>query len=246
MNIIDMHCHVLPGIDDGAGDWERTLDMLRIAAEAGVVAVIATPHWLPFAQSAPAEQVKQLCKEAEKKAKEKLGTSMRIFPGMELYYHTGLVEELESGKALTLAESRYVLVEFDPGAPFSQLLEAAEKLRRSSYNMVLAHCERYEALRDERHFRELQGKSVLFQSNVHVMSRGMLDARRRWLQKRLKHGDISFLSSDMHNLSSRPPFTNEALMWYKKHLGSTYLEALISGNVRSSILAPAQQSPESP
>ena len=80
---IDLHAHVLPGVDHGARDWEMSLKMLAKSARCGVDTIIATPHYLPWKKENMAERIPELCREAEKKLQDAYGVSMKIYPGNE-------------------------------------------------------------------------------------------------------------------------------------------------------------------
>ncbi|MDO4418704.1 MAG: hypothetical protein Q4C02_10565, partial [Eubacteriales bacterium] len=151
--IWDIHSHCLPGIDDGAKDWEMSLRMLQASWDSGVRTVIATPHYLPW-RSHPlgADLVRDLCTEAEDRCRRELGIRLRILPGEELYFHNSIVEDLREGRALTLAGTRTVLVEFSERVPWTELSAGLIQLCRSGYRPILAHAERYGCLRKESHF----------------------------------------------------------------------------------------------
>ena len=106
---IDIHTHVLPGIDDGAKNWDMALQMLAKSAEYGVTKVIATPHCIPWKKKTDTEQIKRLCKQAKEELLKKYGISMDIYPGHEIYYGVDALQQLRNGDILTLADSQYVL-----------------------------------------------------------------------------------------------------------------------------------------
>ncbi|MEE3419771.1 MAG: CpsB/CapC family capsule biosynthesis tyrosine phosphatase [Lachnospiraceae bacterium] len=225
--ICDMHCHVLPGIDDGSKSWEMSMRMLKKSWDAGVRAVIATPHYLPWRHTIIAKDVPVLCQEATRRFKEEFGLDLPIYPGQELYYHIELVSAIEEGKALTLNGTRYVLVEFAEEENYSVMVEAAESLLRNGYQPIFAHVERFSALRNEKNLDDILGRGVLLQSNFEEPSNGgFLNGTVRWLAKRYKREEISFLGSDMHNLTKRMPVTSEQLEWFDKHLDEEYFQEI--------------------
>ena len=138
----DIHCHVLPMVDDGAETMEMALDMLRIAAEEGIRKMILTPHQKADRKCVTPEGIIRrmvlLQEEADKK-----GIPVKLFPGNEIFYRHGLGELLELGKIRTLADSHYVLVEFLPGEDFGYIRDALNRLISFGYWPVVAHVERY-------------------------------------------------------------------------------------------------------
>ena len=220
--VFDIHSHVLPGIDDGSKNWDMSMEMIRQSWEAGVRKIIATPHFLPWRHTIIAHQVPGLCQEAMERAKKELGIDIQIYPGQELYYAASVIDALAEGRALTLAGTRYVLVEFDEGAPYSDITDAVRRLTRNAYKPIIAHVERFSALRDEAHLDEIMSLGASLQSNAEEMQRGLFDKTKSWLKKRYQNEDIRFIGSDMHNLTSRPPITKKTLSWFDKHLEADY------------------------
>lgn len=230
MKKIDIHTHILPGIDDGARDWETCLEMLALSAKSGVEAVIATPHYLPWRKSASPEEIRSLCMEAEEKLSKKHGISMDIHPGNEIYYNVDTVQDLKENKVLTLAGSRYVLVEFATDASYQVLCRATKDLQNERFIPILAHVERYDCLRSRERMQELRQMGALFQMNVEAYQGSVLDRNSHWAKGCLKDGQIDILASDMHGLHRRPPFQKEKLSWIEKKLDSAYQKELLYGN----------------
>lgn len=228
---IDIHTHVLPGVDHGAKDWDISLKMLAKSAKCGVKTVIATPHYLPWKNGVTAEVICERCKEAEERLQKEYGISMDIYPGNEIYYSTDTVEILKAGKALTLAGSRYVLVEFEPEVSYQTLCKAARDLRYNRYIPILAHVERYQCLNNER-LLELKDMGALLQMNVGSFQGSLFDAKSHKKKQWLKEGIIDFLASDMHDMVERPPMSEERLQWIQKKLDSQYQDKLLYGNAQ--------------
>ena len=111
--MIDIHAHILPGIDDGAEDIYDTLEMARMAVDSGVKAMVATPHCnLPglFDNYFSDAYVKVFQDSVRALAREKI--PLRLYPGMEAFATYNLPDLLVDGKIMPLNQSRYVLVEF--------------------------------------------------------------------------------------------------------------------------------------
>ena len=233
---IDIHSHVLPEVDDGARNWDMCLEMLKRSAESGVKAVIATPHYIPFRPGIPAEKIQELCQEVQEKLYTKMGIAMDIYAGHEIYYSVGVIERLKKGEALTLAGSRCILVEFKPNVPYAVISQAVKEFRAEGYVPVLAHVERYLCLQKAGRIEELEEGGALFQMNVEAFQGGMFDGESRWAKKLLLNESIDFLASDMHNLSGRPPMSEEQLTWIQKKLSPEYQEKLLGGNAKHLLL----------
>lgn len=140
----DIHVHILPGVDDGARNMETALAMAALAAESGVRAIVATPHsnlsaerpnyWGPALQGRFAA-FQQALRDAE--------IPVTLFPGMEIFGTPQVPELLRQGKLISLASSRYVLVEFPFRDYGQQATRILEDVAAAGYRPVVAHPERY-------------------------------------------------------------------------------------------------------
>lgn len=205
LEIIDIHTHVLPGIDDGARTWDMSMQMLSMAWESGVRRIIATPHYIPWEGQVHPDRIRDMCLEARQRFSEQFGLHMEIYPGEELYYYSDLLSDLQSGKAMTMNGTNCVLVEFGVMVQYRDLLQAVQKLQRDGYKVILAHYERYSAIRQKGRIEELRERDVMLQSNLDAADGGFFGAEARRIRKDYKRGNICFSASDMHNVTTRPP-----------------------------------------
>lgn len=229
---IDIHAHVLPGVDHGASDWDTSLKMLAKSARCGVKKVIATPHYLPWKDGVTPETICKLCKEAESRLQNEYAISMKIYPGHEIYYSVELVDILKEGKALTLAGSPYILVEFQQEESYQIICKAIRDLRHHGYFPIIAHVERYRCLYNKGRIAELKEIGALLQVNVGSLHGRLFDTRSRRVKQWLTKGYIDFLASDMHDMGQRPPMSKDSLQWICKKLNSRYQEKILYGNAQ--------------
>lgn len=226
MDIIDLHAHILPGVDDGARDLEESCAMLRAAYDQGTRRIIATPHYSRRRGSAGLKELTaQLCALARE-----IDPDFEVLSGQETYYYEGLAEALKSGHALTLAGSRYVLVEFDPGVPYQKLYQGVRKLTMARFVPVLAHVERYACLRDSSNFKELARCDCRFQMNYDSLAGAFFDSGVRWCRKQVAEGKIHVLGTDMHRMDYRKPELAKPMAWLIKHVGERQLKAMVWDN----------------
>lgn len=228
----DIHCHVLPLVDDGAETMEMVLDMLRIAAGEGIRKIILTPHQKADRKCVTPEGIvrRMGCLQEEAFKRE---IPIKLYPGNEIFYRHGLGELLEMGKIRTLADSRYILVEFLPGEDFSYIRDALSRLVSFGYWPIAAHVERYlNVVRDLRKAEELkEDTGCYFQVNsASVLGRhGM--GERTVTRKLLKQGLIDFVGTDAHrNHGSRSPQLRECAEWLQKKIGREHMEKLLIVN----------------
>lgn len=227
MNICDIHTHLLPGIDDGSDSWEETMEMVRAAYAGGVRTIIATPHFLPWEEEHNTGKVRPLCEELAGRIRAEQDIHMEIYPGQELYYYGGLTDDLDSGRALTLAGTRNVLIEFAEAVSFDAMQMAVIRLTRGGYRPVIAHFERFACLRERGRVGQIRELGAGIQSNIHAVQ---LRENRFWLKRQYRAGAVDYIGSDMHNTKSRPPVMPQDLVWYERHLSEDYLRQVMSGN----------------
>ena len=153
--MIDIHSHILPGLDDGAGDMNESIRMLRLARKQGITQVVATPHYSHSFQNTSPDQIRSLCREVQEAARRQLKAEIRVWPGQEIMYDGDVLDLLERGGILTIADSRYVLTEFLPSAPYSYIQGAVRELSLAGYKPILAHAERYLYLREKDRLDEI-------------------------------------------------------------------------------------------
>lgn len=231
MKIIDMHCHILPGIDDGPENMDRSLAILKKAAEQNIYRYIATPHASGRYPKSRPVQVRKLCQELEERALAEIDSQIRIRSGQELMWSEDLFRQLEDGEVLTLADSNRILVEFLPTTPWSTIYRVAREFSMSSWQMILAHVERYRVLREHDRAEELLETGVQYQMNYTSIEGTIFDKNARWCRSLLKKGWIDYLGTDMHDVSWRAPRTEVAIQWMEHHLDSCYIEAICAKNI---------------
>lgn len=145
---IDMHCHILPGVDDGAKDLAETKKMLEIAYAEGIRCIIATPHHHPHRGKAPAEKLREKAKLVREAAHE-IDERFRVYLGTEVYFGQDVADKLKEGKILSMNRREYVLVEFPPSQTYSYIRQGIQQLQFAGYEVILAHVERYHCIAED-------------------------------------------------------------------------------------------------
>ena len=140
--MIDLHCHILPGIDDGPKTIEESLEMARVFEQAGYTHVVATPHAVPGTTWMPdSENIRDRLDELNQ-AIAKEGINLKVLPGMEIALDPNISDLLDHGKVQALAGTSYVLIE----PPFQRFPWGWEEVffavLSKGYKVLLAHPER--------------------------------------------------------------------------------------------------------
>lgn len=236
-NVIDIHSHILPALDDGAKNWEQTEEMLSIAYGQGIRTIIATPHYMPDCEEGNAERIlERVDKLREYVCKQ--GLDMEIYAGNEVYYHAEVPDLLEAGEILTLAGSSYVLVEFSPMDDARYIRNALLDIQSAGYDPIIAHVERYENLckKPFDKLEELCKAGILIQVNMSTIAGRMGKKMQHTVLKLLKKQMVDFLGTDAHSSGSRSPKTEECIAILQKKLPKDYVDKLLYTNAKKIIL----------
>ncbi len=223
-HFIDMHCHCLPGIDDGAATLEDSLQMLKTAYADGIRKVIATPHFHHRRGHVPKEVIIQKLTEVQESIKE-VCPELELYPGNELYYSSKLPELLAENQVCTLADSRYVLIEFSPDKEFAEMRNALLNVQSQGVWPILAHMERYLCLvKKPQLAEELAEMGIYLQVNAHGVL-GNYGRKEKKLIKKMFSGDlISFVASDAHDTEHRKQELSAAAEYVRKKFGEDIAE----------------------
>ncbi len=227
---IDIHCHILPGLDDGAGDFKEAENMLHTACEEGIRRIIATPHNYATRKSASAESIRECVQWMNMYAQES-NIPISLYYGNEVYYRSGIADLLEKGEILTLADSRYVLVEFDPSVEFTYLRDGMGELLRYGYFPILAHVERYDCLYAKKgRIKELSNSGIYFQVNASSCLKGFMSEDRKRIKMLLNEAYIHFIGTDAHSNRTRAPRIRQCVAYLYKKLGDEQARNILFTN----------------
>lgn len=203
--MIDLHCHILPGIDDGAADISVSLDMARAFAQDGVSIVACTPHILPGMYHNTGPQIRTLAQELQR-AIDAEGIALTLVTGADVHIAPDLPRELREGRALSLADSRYVLIEPPHHVAPVRLEDIFFNLLVAGYVPILTHPERLTWINGQyATIKKLVGAGVWMQ----ITAGSLLGAFGRqplyWAERMLDEGCVHILATDAHDGRRRPP-----------------------------------------
>lgn len=231
---LDIHTHILPGVDDGAKTMEDTMELLKMEHEDGVRYVLFTPHCIPRSDLEKNKQKAEKIKKTFVKVKEECKRSfpdMEFYLGNELYYKSGILQELDEGRANTLGNSRYILTEFDTNISYMELKKAVQQYLLKGYDPILAHVERYHCLYN--HFdrmEEIKNMGSFMQMNTENFLEGLFSKNKKICTKAIAEGYIDFLGTDCHDSKLRKPAMDKAVSYLKKKIDQSTLETLLYKN----------------
>lgn len=195
---IDIHSHLLPGVDDGCQDLEESLASIAQLQQAGFVGSICTPHVFPqmFPQNT-AEHIRGWTAQLAMQLRQR-GIAYPLWPGGELRLFDGVIDWLKTNEVPTLAGSRYVLTDFwEPVWP-KWVDKALDWLLSQGYQPILAHPERLAMAQLPQHLEALTQRGVLLQGNVRCMTGEDGYLADQWVRRFLAEKRYAFLALDAH------------------------------------------------
>lgn len=220
--MIDLHCHLLPAIDDGPGSTAAALDMAKIACDDGVHTIVATPHMLARYPTTPAQMADAVSRLRAALADAAIPLEVSSGGEIALDFFAGMTDDDLAASTLGGPGKRWLLLEMPfRGWPL-QLPEILRGVEMRGLGAVLAHPERADAVQRSPHrMRELVGLGALVQITAGSLTGEHGPAARRTAEALLRDGTAHFIASDAHSPNWRPPVLSEGLMAAAKALKTT-------------------------
>ncbi len=225
--MVDIHCHILPGIDDGSKSWEMTAEMCRIAAQDGITHIVATPHSndvYDYNRERFTEMLGQLHDSADGKLTFSLGCDFH-------FSYDNIQDALNNPRRYTIGDSQYLLVEFsDYGIPPSVKQDV---FAISSCGMVpiITHPERNRPLLNHPEtVLQLVEQGCLVQVTANAVTGSWGPKSKKMAEWLLKREAIHVIASDAHDPVHRRPIMSEAREAVAELAGAEVAEALVTHN----------------
>lgn len=225
--LVDMHSHLIPGIDDGVKSVEESLDMIRGFAALGYKKLITTPHVMSdYYRNTPEIIMDGL--QVMRKAVKDAGIDMQLEAAAEYYLDEMFIPKLRSGEILPFGKN-YLLFEISYVNPPDDMINAVFEINVHGYIPVLAHPERYPFWYDKpEELARLKEAGVLFQLNVNSLTGYYGPGAKSAGEKMIARDQIDFIGSDLHG--------QRHLDALRKVVNEKALHKLLSKGVRNSSL----------
>jgi protein-tyrosine phosphatase len=206
---VDMHSHLIPGIDDGSKDMDQTIAMLTKFESLGFKKVVTTPHIMTDGFPNTPEIINNGLEEVRKAIKE-VGLTIDIEAAAEYYFDETLMPKIKNKELLTFGD-RYVLVEFAFHSPPQYLEQLFFELQTNGYRPVVAHFERYMYyLGDIEKAKDWRRKGINIQVNLNSLTGHYGPDIRKQAEQLIDTGEFDFVGTDCHRI--------EHLMLLEDHL----------------------------
>jgi protein-tyrosine phosphatase len=216
---VDIHCHLLPALDDGPAAWEESLQMAEMAAADGIAAIVATPHQLGNYAQVSAENIRIQTTRLQRLLQQK-GIALEILPGADVRIDPDLTGKLLSGEVLTLADQRrHVLLEL-PHELYIPLDRLLAELRKAGLNGILSHPERNQGIINQpKVLADLVRQGCLLQVTAGSLTGAFGTRIRNFAEYMVQQGFVDFVASDAHGTKHRTPQLREAFRRVAKLVG---------------------------
>ena len=203
--MVDIHCHMIPGIDDGARDLEQAIQMARIATDDGIGHVIVTPHQLGSFGKNSGELIRTATASFQRQLDHR-NIPLRVAPGADVRIEDGMCRKIATGDVLSLADHRRAVLLELPHELYFPIEPVLSELERANMQGILSHPERNEGLlRDRRLIPKLVDQGCLMQVTAGSISGSMGPACRELAHWMLREGLVHFVATDAHGTKSRRP-----------------------------------------
>lgn len=225
---IDIHAHILPGVDDGAKNMAESLAMLKQAQREGIRTVILTPHQKPERKCVSIEGMRTRMAQLRGEIKrEKL--EVDLYSGSELLFCHELLQRLASGSVCTLAGSRYILVEFLPDENWQYICSGLYGLACAGYRPIVAHVERYlQLVSDTDRIGVLIDMGCYIQVNAGSIMGAAGFGMKRMARRLLKQELVHFVATDAHReAGKRSVQMKDCSAYLYKKFGQDYADRLL-------------------
>ncbi len=210
LDFVDIHCHLLPGVDDGATRWEETLAMAELAAADCVSTIVATPHQLGIYTANHGDEIRARADRLQSLLDER-GTRLRVLPGADVRIEPGLIAKIRSGEVVSLADQgRHVLVEL-PHEVYLPLDRLLAEFQAEGLTAILSHPERNVGIMARPGVvKPLVDQGCLIQVTAGALTGSLGPRVRQVAESLVKQGLVHFIATDAHNRRSRPPVLSQA------------------------------------
>ena len=226
----DIHCHILPHVDDGARSTSMAEDMLRIAYANGIRHIVLTPHYTIGRFEQTREEIYDQYRLFLARVEDEF-PDIEFFFGREIFFGEEVAELLQENVISTINDTDYALIEFHPTATASYIAESLYKIETAGYTPILAHIERYPDLfKNVKMIEQIIESGAYIQVNASSIEGRFGNGVKRQIIKLMKKDLIHFIGTDAHSNRSRAPYLQDCVRYLEKKFGSSYVKRILEEN----------------
>lgn len=224
--MIDIHCHILPAVDDGSPDWETSLEMCAVASRDGIRKIVATPHVKAGVYDCDRSRIQQGIKELNARIPPEL--DIEVLEGADVHMAAGLIEKVKAGEVPTINNGCYLLLEL----PFNSVPPNIEQIvfdfKLAGIAPVISHPERNTFFQKNAGLlSSLVNAGALVQVTAMSLTGGFGRDARKSAEEMLKTGLVHAIATDAHSAIERPPVLSEAVKRASRLVGRRAAQMMV-------------------
>ncbi len=224
---VDIHSHVIWGVDDGAKTKEETQRMLQEAVADGIGAIVCTPHVTPGVYEFPEDVFLQHFDAAKQYIRQE-GLALKLYKGAEILYTDPTSRLLREGRVLSMAETKHAMIEFSPTDTNDHIFDALQKVAGSGFIPIIAHMERYPAIGKISQVKEMKSRfRAMVQINARTLTRKQPLLRRGFFDGIFKEGLVDFIATDTHSMEGRGTCMTEGIKAARVKYGDRVIDRIL-------------------
>lgn len=232
MGMIDMHCHIIPGVDDGAQTKAEVRKMLRMEYNSGVRTLILTPHYRKGLFEPPKELVAERAQQVMHEIK-RMQLDMKVYLGCEYHANADMLADVQENPNFRMNGGRYVLVEFHETHTMTRIRNWIYQLVAGGFCPIIAHVERYpQVMENMEYVEELMELGALIQVDASALIGKDGFRLKRVARNLLKKEYIHFIGSDAHDTKVCYPNLDLCRKYVEKKKGKEYAQEIFVTNPR--------------
>lgn len=234
--MIDIHCHLLPGLDDGARHLDASLEMARIAAAEGVTTIACTPHIQPGVYDNDAAGIRKAVQNLQD-AIDRAGIAVTLVVGSDAHIRPDFVSAIRTGKVVTLNDTKFVLFEPPHHIAPQRMDDLLFDILAAGYVPIVTHPERLSWIASHYEmFVRLSRSGVWMQITAGSLTGAFGRGPKMWAERMLSDRIVHVIATDAHGVKRRPPLMREAIAIAERIVGPEEAQNLVSIRPRAILL----------
>ena len=228
--MIDIHCHILPNVDDGSESLEESIAMAKIAESEGITKIVNTSHCHFDFKYKKGNELKLELEKFNQALKEE-NINIEVLLGNELYYTSDLIERFDELDFFSMNNSKYILMEFSPINFPKNIEDVIYEIKIRGYIPIIAHAERYKQVQEDVNIvLDCIKEGALIQVNASSILCKNGEKAEDTSKKLLDNNMVHFVATDAHSSNRRRPLIKDSYNYILKNYGKEVSEKLFIEN----------------
>lgn len=228
--MIDIHCHILPNVDDGSESLEESIEMAKIAESEGITRIVNTSHCHFDFKYKKGNELKLELEKFNQALKEE-NINIEVLLGNELYYTSDLIERFNELDFFSMNNSKYILMEFSPINFPKNIEDVIYEIKIRGYIPIIAHAERYKQVQEDVNIvLDCIKEGALIQVNASSILGKNGEKAEDTSKKLLDNNMVHFVATDAHSSNRRRPLIKDSYNYILKNYGKEVSEKLFIEN----------------